>query len=165
MKKTVCAALFAVSLTLSACGPDPVLGTYNFTQTGSDTVESPAQLKGITQQSSSMGTIAVTGGAKSGEYTVTLTPTGGQPCTVMVAKGTGDEIAVKEGQTCNFIIPVSVPMVPITSITAVANARSGKAVVKDNVLTVDIQYDFTASAGIAMATGTGTRTYVGIKNK
>ncbi len=169
MKMNLTAVVVAAVLT--ACGPDPVLGTYNFTQTGSDTVLTPDKIGTVTVAgtqvpSMSTGTITVTGGAKSGQYAVTIAPSTGSPCTVNVEKGSGDTISVLDGQTCAFVIPFSAPApIGMINIVSTATAKSGTATVKDNTLTVVIKYDFTASASIITATGNGERTYVGTKAK
>ncbi len=146
------ALFFVVGLVLCACGPDPLLGTYTFKQTGQDTLTAPVA---TTNPSMSTGSVSVTDGAK-GEYIVLLSPDQGSPCTLRVLKAS--PLSLKEGETCTF----SVSSMGLTA-SAVAKAKSGTASLKDTTLTVDIDYDFTGMAGVISFAGNGKRTYVGTR--
>jgi hypothetical protein len=146
------ALLIVVGLVLCGCGPDPVLGTYTFNQTGQDNVVAPMALA---VPSMSTGSMPITDGAR-GEYVVLFSPKQGAPCTIRVLKSS--TIQIKEGEVCDF----SVVAGPVTA-SVVAKAKAGTATLKDTTLTIDIEYDFTGMAGALAFTGTGKRNYVGTR--
>lgn len=153
-----------VSLLLVGCGPglDPMLGSFPFTLTGTDTNSSP-NTTASTQ--SGTGTIAITSTAAMSGYLVTIAHFNTNACTLEATateKATGPDITIKNGQTCTFTSGSGV---------ATATITSGKVIVKLNdtraadVMTMDVSYSYAGTTFLFNQNfaGTGKRTYTGTR--
>src|SRR4051812_27005067 len=109
---------------LAACGPDPVLGTYNFMVTGMDTntgSNQPATASGA-------GTIAITQGLMNKDYDITIAQAGATACTIHGTPDPKDALTVDitTGSTC---------AIQFTGGTATATLNAGgTATVKQDAL-------------------------------
>lgn len=141
------AAVFA----LSACAPDPLLGTFNFNMTGTDTETAP---RNMSTSTTGNGTFSVTTG-KAVDYLVTLAQVDTSPCVLDADRNDkGDAIVITAGQKCTFAYAGG---------TATATLTSGSisASEKGETASVNVSYTYAGSViGINYA-GTGTRTYAG----
>lgn len=141
--------LFATAVLLTACGPDPMIGSYSFTLTGTDTNTAP---NNSTSTPSGTGTLAVTSALMT-DYVLTAAQTDASPC---VLKGTRGEkaqtITIAAEQKCTFVYAGG---------QVTATMTSGTATLKDNVMSLEVSYSYAGTTlGINYA-GTGKRTYSG----
>lgn len=140
-----------LALALLGCAPDPVLGTYDFTLTGSETETAP---RNQTTATNGTGFLAITTG-KAADYVITVAQSDATPCVVDAERTEkGDAINVTAGQKCTFIFGGGNLTATMTSGTVVASEKG------ENI-TVKVDYSYTGTTfGINFA-GTGTRSYVG----
>ena len=144
-------SLALLALLLTACAPDPVLGTYDFTLTGTETETAP---RSQTTASSGTGPMAITTG-KTSDYVVTLAQTDATPCVVNADKTEkGDAINITAGQKCTFVFAGGNVTATMTTGTVAVSEKGENATVKVN-------YTYAGTTfGINFA-GTGERTYTG----
>jgi hypothetical protein len=138
---------------LAACGPDPVLGTYNFMVTGMDNQTSPSN---STSTASGAGTIAITKGLMDQNYDITIAQAGSTACTIHGTPDPKDALTVDitAGSTCALIAQSG-------SATATLNA-GGTATVKEQSLTMTVSYTYSGTTILNINfAGTGARTYSG----
>lgn len=145
-------ALLAVFAALaSACGPDLMIGTFNFNMTGTDTETAPRTTATSTTGS---GTFAITAG-KATDYILTLSQTDTTPCVLDADRNEkGDAVVITTGQKCTFNYAGG---------QATATLTSGSITVseKGETSSVNVSYSYAGSViGINYA-GNGTRTYAG----
>lgn len=157
---TLCAALFLVG-----CGPgtDPLIGSYAYTLTGTDTNTAPNT---DTATSSGTGVLVITANAETTGYFVTLAHPDTNACTLagtIDSKAMGPEITITANQACPFKSGLG---------TITATVTSGKAVLKVNakraedVMTFDVAYSYAGNTGFPFNlnfAGTGTRKYTGTR--
>jgi hypothetical protein len=140
-------------LSLAGCAPDPVLGTFTFNMTGTDTESAP---RSQTNSTSGGGTFSVTTG-KSVDYVVTLSQTDTSPCVLDADKAEkGDAINLAANQKCTFNYSGGTVTATLTTGTLTGSEKGETAAV-----TVNYTYAGTI-IGINFA-GTGTRTYSGVR--
>jgi hypothetical protein len=139
---------------LAACGPDPVLGTFNFMVTGMDTNTGgqPAAVTGA-------GTIAVTKGLMDQNYDITIAQAGATACTIHGTPDPKDALTVDitAGSTCAL---------QFTGGNATATmGTNGTATVKQDALTMSITYTYSGTTIILNQSfaGNGSRTYTGTR--
>ena len=155
-------ALTLLGLTLLVgCGPgiDPLIGSYTFTMTGTDTNSAPNT---DVSMPAGGGTVAITSNALVTGYVITVAQTNTSPCvfdgTAAVQKGADPEITIKPNQTCTLFTP---------SGTATATLTTAKAVLKlgttrtADTMTLDVAYSYAGTTAIFNINfaGTGHRTY------
>ena len=158
-------ALVALVLVVG-CGPgiDPLIGSYPFTLTGTETNTAPNT---NTATTTGTGTLAVTANAAMTGYVITAAHSDASPCVIegtATEKATGPEITVKADQKCVFVAGATTTTVTFTS---------GKSVLKLNdtrvmdVMTLDVAYSYagttTLGALVFNFAGTGKRTYTGTR--
>lgn len=157
---TLCAAVL-----LSACGPgtDPLIGSFTYQLTGTDTNTAP-NTDGFTV--SGTGTLVITANAEVTGYFLTLAHPDTNACTLagtIDMKAMGPEISITSGQTCAF---------KSGSGSATASLTMGKAVLKvgqkraEDALTFDVAYTYAGNTGFPFNlnfAGNGTRKYAGTR--
>lgn len=140
--------LFAAALALVGCAPDPTLGTFDFTMTGTDTQTAPSN---DLTNTTGAGVLAITTG-KTADYLLTLAQADLTPCTFNVARDDKTTaLSLPGGQACK--IGPSTAILTTSSLTIDEKAETA-------VLTVAYTYSGTGLFGVNYA-GTGTRTYNG----
>lgn len=146
-------ALALATLALTACGPDPLVGTFDFNMTGTDTETAP---RNQTASVTGAGTLSITPG-KTNDYLITLAHTDADPC-VLIAEvdQKGQTVSLTAAQKCTFTSGG-------TTTTATVNSGTVTGSEKGETVSVNVQYSYTATVlGINFA-GTGTRTYAGVR--
>ncbi len=154
----------AALVVLGGCGPgiDPLLGSYTFTLTSTDTESAPTT---NTLTTTSAGTVSLTTNAALTGYVIALGHSDASVCVLegtVAEKSTSPEITLKLEQKCTLASGSGI---------ATATLTSGKASLKVNdtraadVMTIDVAYSYAGTRPIfnmAFA-GTGKRTYVGTR--
>jgi hypothetical protein len=139
---------------LAACGPDPVLGTFNFMVTGTDNQTTPTTQ---TSTASGAGTIAITKGLMDQNYDITIAQAGATACTIHGTPDPKDALTVDitAGSTCALQFAGG-------NATATMGTN-GTATVKQDALTMSVTYTYTGTTIILNQTfaGSGSRTYTG----
>jgi hypothetical protein len=146
-------ALLSLFAALTACAPDPLLGTFTFTLTGTDTETAP---RNVTASVTGMGTLAITTG-KTVDYVITLSHTDADACVLEADRDQkGETVSLTVGQKCTFTSGAGTTTATLTSGT-VTGTEKGETV------SIAVNYSYTATAlGINFA-GTGVRTYAGVR--
>jgi hypothetical protein len=144
--------LLAAALAFAGCAPDPMLGSFDYTMSSSDTETAPGN---GTSNGAGAGVLAVTTG-KAADYLVTLAHADTTPCTFTANRDDKTGIVgLASGQTC---------LVVARGTGATATLTSGTVTVdeKGENMTVEVAYSYAGQAlfGINFA-GNGKRTYVG----
>jgi hypothetical protein len=136
---------------LSACAPDPMLGSFNFTLNGTETETAP---RSQTTTSTGAGTLAVTTG-KTVDYVLTVAQTDASPCVLEADRNDkGDVVSITPAQKCTFVFPAG-------QVTATMTTGTVTVSEKGESLTVNVTYTYAGTTlGINFA-GTGSRTYTG----
>jgi hypothetical protein len=144
-------SLLLLSLCAACSSVDPLIGTFNFTLTGSDTQTAPTS---GTNPASGNGSVAITHGVAVDSYDITVAQVNSTACTVKGMQNDKDPLTIDitTMQTCSFASGTG-------SVTA--TFTSGSATVKEDTLTLQVGYSYAGTSfGINFA-GTGSRTYTG----
>jgi len=143
-------ALVLAASAVVGCGPDPMLGTYSYTQTATymQTVPQTGTYAGT-----DTGTFTVTEGSTS-DYVFNATGTGGGTCVLNAMQGSNLGMTIVANQTCMFRANNTTTNVTITG---------GSGTLVDNTLTVTGNYNYTGTLlGVNFA-GTGSTTIIGTR--
>jgi hypothetical protein len=144
-----CASLALVAGSLTACGPDPLLGTYSYNST---TVTNLTQPTMTTQNDMGSGTATVTAGTGGSDYTVDFVASGATQHCVLNGTRNGSGMIFAAGQTCMFSSNYNGTPVNIN-----ATLTNGNGVLSGSALTITVAYTFTGNAGALALMGTGTQ--------
>lgn len=142
-----CAFLALVAAPLAACGPDPILGTYNYNST---TVTNLTQPTMTSSNDTGSGTVTVTAGSST-DYNVDFVASGETQHCVLNATRNGSGMLFAAGQTCMFHSTMNG-----TQINYTATLTNGNGVLSGNALTITLAYSFAGNAGALALMGTGT---------
>jgi hypothetical protein len=142
-------ALSLAALSLAACGSstsDPFIGTYDYMESNTFTITSPAGAPPTAGTAS--GTLTVAAGA-SGGYLVTIDSPGdggaAGACALQATAGAGDTLAFAAGQTC---------AVSGMGATGTATLTSGSGALSGATLTLDLAYTVSATSPMGAFTAT-----------
>jgi hypothetical protein len=157
MRALVVASIAIVSTACNAV--DPLLGSFNFVLTGSDTQTAPGS---GTSTPSGTGTLAVTAGKTEKSYVVTiaqLEPNTGGSCTLTATKDPMEPLTatVTAAQTCRF---------EGFNTTVTGTMTSGSLKVdteKGETATLSLSYTFAGTFFGVNFAGNGMRTYTGAR--
>jgi hypothetical protein len=156
-------SLLLLAVVLSACGVpyDPLVGSFNFTLTGTEMQTMPSNQNSTT---TGTGTIAITHGIAEKSYVLTVAETDSNPCTL---RGTRNEmdpntIDIASAQMCHFTAGGG-------SITATLNASTAKLTLGPgsmpgaDTIKLDVTYSYSGTVLGFQFSGTGTRSYQGAR--
>jgi len=144
-------ALVLLASAVVGCGPDPLLGTYSYTQTATymQTVPQTGTVAGT-----DTGNCTVTEGSTS-DYLFNATGTGGSTCVLNAMQASNLGMTIVANQTCMFRAN--------NNTTTTATITGGSGTLADNTLTVTANFTYTGTAlGINFA-GTGSTTIIGTR--
>lgn len=141
--------LFLAALTLVGCAPDPTLGTFDYTMTGTDTQTAPGS---DVTNTTGAGVLAITTG-KANDYLITVAHSDTTPCTFNADRNDkGDTIALAAGQSCKLL----------GGATAVLTTGKLSVTEKGESATLEVTYSYSGTGLFGINyTGNGVRKYTG----
>lgn len=154
-------ATFAALVLLAGCGPgiDPLIGSYTFNLTGTDTTTSPSnRMDPVT----GAGTLAITANALTSAYVLTVAQADASPCVLegtALEKAATPTITIRADQKCTFVNAVGTTTATMSG-TATLKEQATKSA---DLMALEVSYSYTGTTFGFNFAGTGKRTYAGTR--